>query len=286
MIHRPAVGSSLGHKSSPSLISLADSSKHIIQIVQLLEERNMSFSLCLNKNELLTLCGLSILYQRLDLKQEGKLMQDGQRLVGTVIRFLEKANAPGAADFKRLAMSMIPVDPQPKALPGRSSTGMVTPTSSKSTPSPTIARQQIQPQLYRHGSTAMSDQELLSQQEKLRRATMPNLSAQRPDATSRARTPTANREYMISAPHLPINPTPRSEKTAKPSNLDYLSLSNTPVTSQPPSPAQARSQQAMAAGHTPIFLAGGYSNMKTPGVTLTEWEALLGSLDGGQTKTL
>ena len=112
---------------------------------------------------------------------------------------------------------------------------------------------------------------------------MPNLSAQRPDATSRARTPTANREYMISAPHLPINPTPRSEKTAKPSNLDYLSLSNTPVTSQPPSPAQARSQQAMAAGHTPIFLAGGYSNMKTPGVTLTEWEALLGSLDGGQT---
>jgi hypothetical protein len=127
LIHRPAIGSSLGHKTSSSIISLADSSKHIIQIIQLLEERSMSFSFCLNKNEMLTLCGLSLLYQGLDLKQEGKLMQDGQRLVRIVIRYLEKADAPGAADFKRLALSMINADSQSKQPTTRSTNSMPAP---------------------------------------------------------------------------------------------------------------------------------------------------------------
>jgi hypothetical protein len=107
LILRPAVGSSLGSKASSSVISLADSSKHLIQIVQLLEERSMSFSFCLNRNEMLTLCGLSLLCQGLDLKQEGKLMKDGQRLVCWVVKYLENVNAPGALDFRRLAASMI-----------------------------------------------------------------------------------------------------------------------------------------------------------------------------------
>ena len=70
----------------------------------------MSFSFCINKNEVLTLCGLTLLYQGLDLKQEGKLMKDGQRLVCTVVKCLEKDNAPGALDFRRLAASMISGD--------------------------------------------------------------------------------------------------------------------------------------------------------------------------------
>jgi hypothetical protein len=43
----------LGPKAAPALISLGDSSKHIIQIIELLEERNMSFSFCLNKEDTL-----------------------------------------------------------------------------------------------------------------------------------------------------------------------------------------------------------------------------------------
>ena len=45
------------------MVALASSSKHIIQIVQLLEERRMSFSFCLNKNGLLLLAGFGLLYR-------------------------------------------------------------------------------------------------------------------------------------------------------------------------------------------------------------------------------
>src|SRR5579871_991528 len=109
LIYRPAVCASslLGDRASSAIVALADSSKHIIQIVQLLEERRLSFSFCLNRNEKLTLCVLSMLYQSLDLRQEGKLMKDGQRLVGWIVKYLENANSPRASDFGKLVSSMI-----------------------------------------------------------------------------------------------------------------------------------------------------------------------------------
>lgn len=299
LIHRPAVGSTLGNKASPSVISLADSSKHMIQIVQLLEERNMSFSFCLNKNEMLTLCGLSLLYQRLDLKQEGKLMQDGQRLVVVVMRYLQQANAPGAGDFKKLASSMINTDTQATASPARSLMNMPAPTSSNTAPSPSLPRQQLRPQVYRHESATMSENDLLSQQEKLRRATLPNITMHsqkhpshgRPSLDSaRSESPMSGRDARGSAPQLPTIIKPRTIiKSEKPPNLDYLSLDNTPVTSQPPSPLNSRAQQTHTT-HTPIFPNSHPTppafptpaTTKTTGVSPAEWEALLGSLDGGQ----
>ena len=110
MIHRSVVGSSLGAKASTSIVTLADSSKHIIQIVQLLEERRMNFTFCLNKNELLLLSGFGLLYQGLDLKQEGKLIRDNQRLVCSAIEILERNLAPGATPFKKLACSIIAIE--------------------------------------------------------------------------------------------------------------------------------------------------------------------------------
>ncbi|KAG4429254.1 hypothetical protein IFR05_015261 [Cadophora sp. M221] len=292
LIHRPAVGSTLGTKSSPSVISLAESSKHIIQIVQLLEERGMSFSFCVNKNEMLTLCGLSLLYQGLDLKQTGKLMQDGQRLVAVVVKLLEKADAPGAADFKKLSTSMFKVDSQAASPAGRSPNGMKAPKSSKSTPSPAAPKQEIRPQIYRHGSASMSESDLLAQQEKLRRATVPNINMRQeyiPHGRSsldsaRSESPMSKRNHRNSSSHITTMLKPRLIKNEKPPNLDYLSLSNTPVASQPQSPIQSRSQPPPINAHTPIFPhSGGYSSAKASGVSSSEWEALLGSLDGGQT---
>lgn len=249
----------------------------------------MSFSFCLNKNEMLTLCGLSLLYQGLDLKQEGKLMQDSQRLIAVVIKYLQKANAPGASDFKRLAASMIKLDDgQPKVVKTRTSdNNMLAPTSSKSTPSPSVPRKQLKPQLYRHGSATMSESDLLSQQEKLRRATMPNIALQRQDShhhgrtsmdSARSESPMSKREYRGSAPQLPTMLKPRSNTSSKPPNLDYLSLSNTPIASQPTSPAQSRNQQAQNS-HTPAYPTSAYVGPKAATATPTEWEVLLGSFD-------
>ncbi|KAL8966265.1 MAG: hypothetical protein Q9197_006081 [Variospora fuerteventurae] len=110
LIHRPAVGSSLGARASSSVVALANSSKHIIQIIQLLEERRMAFTFCLNKNELLLLSGFALLYQGMDLKRRGKLMQDNQRLVCSVIDILDRNTALGSAEFQKLACSMISVN--------------------------------------------------------------------------------------------------------------------------------------------------------------------------------
>jgi hypothetical protein len=260
----------------------------------------MSFSFCLNKNEMLTLCGLSLLYQGLDLKQEGKLMQDGQRLICVVIKYLEKVKAPGASDFKRLAVSMINIETQPKPSAIRKpENSMPAPKSSKSTPSPSVGRKQLQPQLYRHQSATMSENDLLMQQEKLRRATLPAITMHRPDnhqphgrtsmESTRSESPMSKREYRGSAPQLPTMLKPRPSQSTKVPNLDYLSLSNTPVQSQPQSPAQTRTQQAaqpaqaVRTSHLPSFPNNSYSNTKTSTATPTEWEVLLGSLDGGQT---
>jgi hypothetical protein len=260
---------------------VAECSKHIIQIVQLLEERSMSFSFCLNKNEMLTLCGLSLLYQGLDLKQEGKLMQDGQRLVTIVIRYLEKADAPRASDFRRLASSMI--DPRSLSPPVRSPTSsMAAPKCGKAIPPPSVPKPQIRPQVMRHASASISETDLLSQQEKLRRATVPNLNNHRSDHYSpharssidslRSDSSLSKRDYRV--PQLPTILKPRPNpvvKSEKPPNLDYLSLSNTPASSHPPSPHATRQ-------HAPI-----YNQYKQTTASPTEWEALLGSLDGGQT---
>lgn len=286
LIHRPAVGSTLGNKSSPSVISLADSSKHIIQIVQLLEERNMAFSFCLNKNEMLTLCGLSLLYQGLDLKQEGKLMQDSQRMVAVVVKYLEKAKAPGEGDFKRLAGSIINLESQAKTTsPHVESTLMRAP---KITKSPLIARKQVPPALYRHSSASMSESDLLSQQEKIRRATLPNISMPSLEAlryygrasmdSSRSDPPKVKREYRSSASQLPPMVKPLT-KNVKPPNLDYLSLSNTPVSSHPSSPTQTRTHHPLHTSTFPTSASTYNPPQKSTTAAPSEWEILLGSFD-------
>ena len=70
----------------------------------------MSFSFCLNKNELLLLSAFGLLFQGLDLDRKGKLMQDSQRYVCSAIGILERNSALGSTEFKRVACAMISVD--------------------------------------------------------------------------------------------------------------------------------------------------------------------------------
>lgn len=66
----------------------------------------MHFAFCINKNDLLLLCGFGLLFQCLDLDSMGKLMQDSQRLIRGVIALLEGNQAIGAADFNKLACAL------------------------------------------------------------------------------------------------------------------------------------------------------------------------------------
>lgn len=224
-------------------------------------------------------------------------MQESQRLVTSVSQILAKVEAPGAADFKKLASSMIRVETPSPILSQHSMTSMGAPQSTQSTPSPSTTRQQLRPQTYRQHSASISDSDLLSQQEKLRRATVPHIPLYRHDYTQHGRTsldttrsesPMSRREYNSATSTIPTVLSRRSTDNDKPPNLDYLSLSNTPVPSQPQSPVQSRKQPPMQTqNHNSSYLNSLYHRPtysgKTSGASPSEWEVLLGSLDGGQT---
>ena len=325
LIHRPAVTSPLGSKAAPSLIAVGESSKHIVQIVQLLEERNMTFSFCLNKTDMLVLCGIALLYQSLGLSPESKLMKDVERLFGALVDILDRVQGPGIYDLKRVASILISVDQHHQhpsyASPARSSPdtsmGAPPPRASPPTQHQHAARKKS---LYNVGpraspaSTAaaapnMSESDLLSQQEKLRRMTMPSIPASaRPElqrSQSRAsldhaatpeQQPTTAAARRDHHHRFSISQIQQSMMRRVRTNLDYLSFNgnggaggnNNQHTSEPQPHAQSASpvQSRNAAppmtqpnqGYPPSKpLAGGNG-----GVSIAEWEALLGAMDSGQ----
>jgi hypothetical protein len=294
------VGSSLGPKAAPALISISESSKHIVQIVQLLEERSMSFAFCLNKADTLVLCGMTLLYQSLDLTKESKVMKDNARLTNAVIKIVDKAEGPGSPDFKRIAAMLIQVDEPPRVpaslpTPPRQSPETCMPAPPRASPPTSHAsRHKIPVSLGCHASASMSETDLLMQQDKLRKLAMPPSGQNRPELYKiRSRPsfdsirpdplPLARRDHRLSLSQAQaaqaamiarVSPTPN---TSTKQNLDYLSFNNTH--SQPPSPVQSRSQQQQQHAQNLLYsqLAQKVSNSST-----ADWEALVGSLDGGQ----
>lgn len=91
------------------MVAVGDAAKHIVQIVQLLDERKLSFSFCLNRNEVLIQAGFGLLFQTLNLDRDGKLIKDCNRLSCTVMDMLDNGTAAGASEFRRVGCSMIAI---------------------------------------------------------------------------------------------------------------------------------------------------------------------------------
>jgi len=270
LIYRPAITSSLGPKAAPALIAVSESSKHIIQIIQLLDERSMSFSFCLNKSDILILCGMTLLYQTLDLKQDSKVLKDNEKLANAVVKIVIKAKAPGSYDFKRVAGMLITVEepsPPPQSLPTppRQSPDTCMAAPPRASPS---THNKIQPNpMGRHASASITDTDLLVQQEKLR---MMNMSQQQPQQNVPDLYRSRSRTSFDSARGNPDTPQQRDSqhrsslshaqaaqaammaragntKQQQPNqNLDYLAMNHYSPTSshsQPSSPIQGRHGQ-------------------------------------------
>lgn len=294
------MGSSLGAKAAPALHSISESSKHVVQIVQLLEERSMSFAFCLNKADTLVLCGMTLLYQSLDLGKESKVMKDNARLANAVIKIVDKSKAPGSLDFKRIAAMLIQVDEPPRVPgglptpPGQSSDACMPAPPRASPPTSHATHHKMAASLGRHASASMSETDLLLQQDKLRKLAMPPSGQNKPELYNKIRSrqsfdgvrpepiPLSRRDHRLSlspahaaqaAMIARVSPTPN---TSTKQNLDYLSFGPTP--SQPSSPVQSRTQQQQ---HAQNLL---YSQLaqKASSTSTADWEALVSSLDGGQ----
>lgn len=279
LIHRPAVCASLGPKASSSLLAVAGSSKHIIQIVELLSERALSFSFCINKDELLVLSGLGLLFQSLDLGENSKLVKDNQKMTSSVIQILTKTKAPSASEFQKLTPSVpvVPTKPSTKQqhppLSRHNSDGAVHPVS-----------------FSHHGSASPTEknrfkaaaQRLMAKnpfdRNDQRRATFPNISLHH-NAMQTQSQPNIPHVATSEPAYSPANPSPPAllPASARPSaapqtlrpvrsfpqqqqlNLDYLSFSNVPTRTHSPDAHASIKQEP------------------------SDWERLLGSLDNGQT---
>ncbi|SPQ22048.1 36e28dae-8078-45dc-93b3-841080b01147 [Thermothielavioides terrestris] len=294
LIFRPAVTSSLGPKAAPALISVGESSKHMIQIIQLLEERNMSFSFCLNKADTLVLCGMVLLYQTMDLKQDSKLLKDNEKLVNAIIKAAEKAKAPGCYSLKKVAGTLITIDePPPQSLPTPSSQS---PDTCLAAPPPmrtsSTTSHKAHPTLGRQLAASMSETDLLAQQEKLRRMTMSAHVQQRAAGPLPARSrgsfdsprpalPLSQRDHRLSLSQAQaaqaamlarLSTSPNARQAMDYLHLDSRSQPTSPVHARGPYPSTTHAQQAHL--YTQLH--------KGSGVSTAEWEALLGSIEGGQ----
>ena len=259
----------------------------------------MTFSFCLNKGDVLLLCGMTLLYQAIDLKKDSKLMQDDERLVNSVLKTLERVKAPGSLVFRRAASIFISLDEPPKIASPALSSGdsSVASAASNSMPPPsprestlaTYRKKKSAQNPGRRPEVAASETDLLQQQEKLRRMTMSTVGMRRPElqrsqsghsTESLAHEDTARyRNHRLSMSQAPRGGQSRSSSTnySRP-NLDYLAFSQT-ASQSTSSFAQGYMQppQNVTSPHRRTDLA----NIKLSGVTNAEWEAMLGSMDGG-----
>ncbi|KAJ6783159.1 hypothetical protein PWT90_03730 [Aphanocladium album] len=289
LIYRPAIGSGLGNKAAPALMSIAESSKHIIQISELLEERNLSFSFCLNKGDLLSISALTLLFQVVDLKPESKVARDNQRLVNSVVGTVERLRSPGCVDLRRVASTLVTVEGSSLPSPVSST---ASPRRNSSSKSPAAE----QPRRRKSGSEKKQKPQSESQQSgtqnKSSRMTMPVLASQDSGLeTARGRESfdsVQSEGYARPEDYLCMSQMHSGNQNANPllatrPNLDYLSLHTTPDGSRSQSPGSKQQQplDRQAQIHLANMMTNTQFSNKVAGVSNNEWEALLGSMDSG-----
>lgn len=300
----------------------------MIQIAQLLEERSMSFSFCLNKADVSVLCAMALLYQSLELKPDSKVMKDNERLVNVVLKTITRMKAPATYDLRRVSGLVVSIDEPQHSLPtppGQSpDTSMAAPPPQKSPaskpkkkPAASASQHQQHYSIGRHSS--MSETDLLLQQEKLKRMTMPNItpvaatgrqglqrSMSRASLDGGRPSPASvmqrrDQRMSMSQASMIARVSPPQQKTS----LDYMALGAQPSPTLPaqsgvgqqqqqqqqqqqPAPPTTTQRQHQSSVSPTMPAQPFYSPVQVPqksscgGMSSSEWETLLGQIDGGQ----
>ncbi|KAB5511139.1 hypothetical protein GE09DRAFT_1209347 [Coniochaeta sp. 2T2.1] len=258
LIYRPAVGSSLGPKAAAALISIREYSKHIVKVVQLLEESSMSFAFCLNKADTLVLCGLTLLYEILDLGKESNIIKDNARLTNAAIRIMDKSKAPGSLHSSKSPPGLSYLKSTPRA------------NSALHTASTKASYvYEMVPSLGRHGSASINETDLLLPQSKARKMAMPPSGQSRPKLYNIR----SQRSFDAVRPE-PFPLLQRIHRLSTESRPPFLQF----TASRHRSPVQPRSQERENAKNAL------YSQLEqiASSTSMADWEALVVSLDDGQ----
>lgn len=107
LIHRPLVGTNYPHHSSGALVAIRESSKCMVQIMELLTERGLGFAFCLNKAQVLLLAGFTFVYSAVESQRDGVLAKENQKLVSSVLGEMQKTSPDLAREFTSVASSVV-----------------------------------------------------------------------------------------------------------------------------------------------------------------------------------
>jgi hypothetical protein len=110
LVHRPLLCHGSGSAASAAGIVLAAAGKHVLQILDLLDERRMNYTFPLSKTDLLLNSGLAILWQTLDLEDDSKLVKDNQKSLTMAVGMLHAENVAVAVEFQQVAACIITVE--------------------------------------------------------------------------------------------------------------------------------------------------------------------------------
>ncbi|GAD99826.1 acetate regulatory DNA binding protein FacB [Paecilomyces variotii No. 5] len=203
LIHRPAVCFGDSTIASASVLALSDSSKHMIQILDLLDERRMSLSFCMSRKELVFLSGLGLLWQNMGLKRDSKLAKESQKILATIIDQLESESARAAAEFTVVANLLISVDGGKHETAVKQSPEMGDASLKSKSP-----KKQYQP-LKSRGSVSGPSGQPARPESQSRRATITNASPPTPHrhirSSSRSSLPAQQPEPRMNEPSLEYN---------------------------------------------------------------------------------
>ncbi|ETI20538.1 hypothetical protein G647_08575 [Cladophialophora carrionii CBS 160.54] len=150
LVHRPLLCHGSGSASSAAGILLAAAGKHVLQILDLLEERHMHYTFPLSKTDLLLNAGLAILWQTLDLEDDSKLVKDNHKSLTMAVGMLHTENVVIATEFQQVVACFIPGEARPALVPSTTEPASVpTPKVTPTMPAPVdskskSARKQLQ----------------------------------------------------------------------------------------------------------------------------------------------
>jgi hypothetical protein len=88
-------------------MATADSAKHIVQILDLLDERRMNYTFLFNKSEVLLTAGFSLLWQCLELPDDSKLVRDNQKTLILLTAMLTRDSVTAGNEFQAIAGSFV-----------------------------------------------------------------------------------------------------------------------------------------------------------------------------------
>lgn len=252
MIHRPAVCFGDEQVRSPAVLAVSDSSKHIIQILELLDERRLCLSVSVNRKEIVLVSGLGLLWQLLGLKRDSKLAKESQKLLATVIEQLKSESMPAAAEFSSVTSLLITLDGGNKG--GPKSQDMSAP-SQRLSKSPKKQLQSWKQRL----STNMPANQSPKQEPSSRRATIsgasPSVDQRHIRSSSQSSLPSAQPEQLQTARYSPNG----TYQVAPSSAVGYDS-----------NQAQARA-----------LSYSGPTDVPNGAITVADWEFVLSDMDRG-----